>query len=179
MNLQENKMNKETLRMQMLAGIITESQYKVKLNEDEENPKPNYITIGFNNKDKFMNQYKTGTEFTYHSRGLAEGNYTRLLNGELVLENGYYYPIFRCITDLSKFKESRYTEGFDIIYLSYFKESNTVSILSSNKNIDMTGDNNQDKFKSLPDATNWNTYFEKLEAGEVDDRGYFVIVAVK
>lgn len=26
-------MNKETLRMQMLAGIITESQYKVKLNE--------------------------------------------------------------------------------------------------------------------------------------------------
>ena len=26
-------MNKETLRMQMLAGIITESQYKMKLNE--------------------------------------------------------------------------------------------------------------------------------------------------
>ncbi len=29
------KVNKETLRMQMLAGIITESQYKVKLNEEE------------------------------------------------------------------------------------------------------------------------------------------------
>jgi hypothetical protein len=28
-------MNKEQLRMQMLAGIITESQYKAKLNEDE------------------------------------------------------------------------------------------------------------------------------------------------
>ncbi len=28
-------MNKETLRMQMLAGIITESQYKLKLNECE------------------------------------------------------------------------------------------------------------------------------------------------
>ena len=27
-------MNKETLRMQMLAGIITESQYKTKLNEE-------------------------------------------------------------------------------------------------------------------------------------------------
>ena len=27
-------MNKETLRMQMLAGIITESQYKAKLNEN-------------------------------------------------------------------------------------------------------------------------------------------------
>ena len=31
------KVNKETLRMQMLAGIITESQYKAKLNEAEEN----------------------------------------------------------------------------------------------------------------------------------------------
>lgn len=31
-------MNKETLRMQMLAGIITESQYKVKLNENPESP---------------------------------------------------------------------------------------------------------------------------------------------
>jgi hypothetical protein len=29
-------MNKETLRMQMLAGIITEGQYKAKLNENEE-----------------------------------------------------------------------------------------------------------------------------------------------
>ena len=30
-----NKMNKEQLRMQMLAGIITEGQYKVKLNEND------------------------------------------------------------------------------------------------------------------------------------------------
>ena len=30
-------MNKETLRMQMLAGIITEGQYKAKLNENIEN----------------------------------------------------------------------------------------------------------------------------------------------
>lgn len=28
-------MNKETLRMQMLAGIITESQYKARLNENQ------------------------------------------------------------------------------------------------------------------------------------------------
>ncbi len=32
-----NKMTKEQLRMQMLAGIITEGQYKAKLNENEEN----------------------------------------------------------------------------------------------------------------------------------------------
>lgn len=30
-------MDKEQLRMQMLAGLITESEYKVKLNEIEEN----------------------------------------------------------------------------------------------------------------------------------------------
>jgi hypothetical protein len=30
-----DKMNKEQLRMQMLSGIITESEYKAKLNENE------------------------------------------------------------------------------------------------------------------------------------------------
>jgi hypothetical protein len=172
-------MNKEFIRMQKLAGLMTESQYIEEFGDGNENTKPGSITIGFINKDKFMNQYKTGNEFTYHSRGLADGNYRRLLNGELVLVDGYYYPIFRCITDLSKFKESRYTEGFYIIYLSYFKENNVVSILSSNTHIDMTGDNNQDKYESLTDATNWNTQFEKLQAGEVDDRGYFEIISVK
>jgi hypothetical protein len=173
-------LSEEFKRMQKLAGILNENEV--------ENAKPSYITIGFYNQDKFMNQYKTGNEFTYHANGLAEGNYRKLLNGKLELENGYYYPIFRCITDLKKFRESRYresrytegfTEGFYIIYLSYFKESNVVSILSSNTHIDMTGNNNQDKFKSLADATNWNTEFEKLEAGEVDDRGYFKIISVK
>jgi hypothetical protein len=37
-------MTKEQLRMQMLAGIITESQYKVKLNEDEDEA-PLVITV--------------------------------------------------------------------------------------------------------------------------------------
>lgn len=32
-SLKENKMNKELLHMQMLAGIITEGEYKAKLNE--------------------------------------------------------------------------------------------------------------------------------------------------
>ena len=39
-------MNKETLRMQMLAGIITEGQYKEKLNEEE--IKPIEITVKIN-----------------------------------------------------------------------------------------------------------------------------------
>jgi hypothetical protein len=33
-DINENKMNKELLRMQMLAGVITESQYKAKMNEN-------------------------------------------------------------------------------------------------------------------------------------------------
>jgi hypothetical protein len=49
------KTNKETLRMQMLAGIITESQYKAKLNEDNniidvEHPSGDYV--GYINGDK-------------------------------------------------------------------------------------------------------------------------------
>ena len=39
-------MNKETLRMQMLAGIITQGQYKEKLNEEEIKPKE--ITVKIN-----------------------------------------------------------------------------------------------------------------------------------
>jgi hypothetical protein len=39
------KVNKETLRMQMLAGIITEGQYKAKLNEEKA-----YIEYSENNK---------------------------------------------------------------------------------------------------------------------------------
>ena len=42
-----DKMNKEQLRMQMLAGIITESQYKAKLNENE-SIKPKEITVKIN-----------------------------------------------------------------------------------------------------------------------------------
>ena len=53
------KVNKETLRMQMLAGIITESQYKAKLNENVDNEFINFLNkntqkifsvIGFNSQ---------------------------------------------------------------------------------------------------------------------------------
>jgi hypothetical protein len=40
-------MNKETLRMQMLAGIITESQYKTQLNENIES-----LSSYFSNSNK-------------------------------------------------------------------------------------------------------------------------------
>jgi hypothetical protein len=47
-------MNKETLRMQMLAGIITESQYKTKLNEGEgKHIVADYNTDGGTSEEKF------------------------------------------------------------------------------------------------------------------------------
>jgi hypothetical protein len=163
-------LNEQFRRMQKLAGI---------LNENEENAKPSSITIAFNNGDKFMEQYKTGDEFTYHAKGLANGNYSKLQNGELELENSYYYPMFRCVTDSEKFRESKFKLGAYVIYLSYSKENNEIAISTSNKFIDITSSNSPDKFKNLADATNNITKFEKLEAGKVDDRGYFKIISVK
>ena len=40
-----NKMTQEQLRMQMLAGIITESQYKSMLNEEEDDNDPSSFDI--------------------------------------------------------------------------------------------------------------------------------------
>ncbi len=155
----------------------------IKLFENfSEEEKPKSITIELIDLSKFINQYKTGNEFNYHSRGLADGNWSKLQNGELTLENGYYYPMFRCITDLEKFRESKFKLGAYIIYLSYSKEHNEVLISMSNESLDMdiTSSNGQDKFKSLSDnARHWYTKFKKVEAGEVDGRGYFKIVEVK
>jgi hypothetical protein len=44
------KVNKETLRMQMLAGIITESQYKAKLNEEMLNENEEYVPYQFDDE---------------------------------------------------------------------------------------------------------------------------------
>jgi hypothetical protein len=46
-------MNKETLRMQMLAGLITESQYKQKLNEENEETYYAMCNVGENSQVSF------------------------------------------------------------------------------------------------------------------------------
>ena len=40
-------MNKETLRMQMLAGVITESQYKQRLNENQNSQEYTVENVGY------------------------------------------------------------------------------------------------------------------------------------
>jgi hypothetical protein len=52
-------MTKEQLRMQMLAGIITESQYKAKLNENEDEA-PLVITVKVTESGKNKLDLKTG-----------------------------------------------------------------------------------------------------------------------
>ena len=52
-------MNKETLRMQMLAGIITESQYKAKLDENE-----GWIDIEYSSGD-YVGEINNG-KVTFH-----------------------------------------------------------------------------------------------------------------
>jgi hypothetical protein len=73
-------MNKETLRMQMLAGIITEGQYKAKLNENMDNwgnepddsgrnerdykPKPSLADFNYNKEEykKYMKEFFPGEQ---------------------------------------------------------------------------------------------------------------------
>lgn len=62
-------MNKETLRMQMLSGIITESEYKAKLKENKKlkSKKPlneNFVGIGAIN-NPFLEREKTDYEMAF------------------------------------------------------------------------------------------------------------------
>jgi hypothetical protein len=52
-------MNKETFRMQMLAGIITEGQYKAKLNENENISIPGEYKISIPNVGDFLLDVKS------------------------------------------------------------------------------------------------------------------------
>ncbi len=55
-------MNKETLRMQMLAGVITESQYKQRLNENISDPETKLKDFIDSNLISFSNMSENETE---------------------------------------------------------------------------------------------------------------------
>ena len=85
-------MNKEFYRMQMLAGIITESQYKEKLNEfsfhdspDEDRPGNKQI-IMFNEKDSYDKNGNTHGELSHTIKHFGEFSPDKLnssLNGAI------------------------------------------------------------------------------------------------
>ncbi len=65
-------MNKETLRMQMLAGVITESQYKEKLNEGGDSNLNKYLLFLFDFID-LGDDYEPGPQsFTFEKEEWAD-----------------------------------------------------------------------------------------------------------
>jgi hypothetical protein len=77
-------MNKEQLRMQMLAGIITESEYKVKLNENITELEVKWTPEYYEATEKYGDE-------AYDEKGLTDGFQMR--DGKKVKEIiGYYVP---------------------------------------------------------------------------------------
>ena len=156
-------------------------------NFDTTNQNPNSITLSFNGQsayNKFKDQYwpKLGRDggpasVVYQSHGWV-ANWTSLKGeghpnaGEdgLIMKSGVYYPLF-------KTHDGRNGEG-EWTYLSYSKENNEILIISSREHSDI-GIEIEREMDKHPQGSQWFTKFKKVEAGEVDDRGYFKIVEVK
>ena len=75
------KTNKETLRMQMLAGVITEGQYKKMLNENISDLKVEWTPEYLENKKKDRN--------FYYEKGLSDT--FEIINGEKIKEIVGYF----------------------------------------------------------------------------------------
>ena len=98
-------MNKETLRMQMLAGLITESQYKQKLNEnieakawlvDEENSLPKILRFA---------TVEAAEDAQFDE--MADEPYNR--------------PLFTSLEDLKSYLDDQYMYDYDIEPYRYTK----------------------------------------------------------
>ena len=91
-------MNKETLRMQMLAGIITESQYKAKLNEIKVNS-PSFDYHG--EIEAAENELAGGMETGDYTEEEYLTDLINTSNEELEDFEGGYYDIARVLYDLN------------------------------------------------------------------------------
>ena len=167
-------MNKETLRMQMLAGIITEGQYKVKLNENESS-KPIEITVELTNKFKEKMKESKNTEGNkgFHSTDSKIKLYNNGDRYNLVKVGTIPYDVKR---DLQFDFWASYRPKTDEIYVN---QSNATA-----KDLE----NSLLKDDSIPSTAGIVSklepgYYCKFEngfnVGEEDSRGYFKIVAIK
>lgn len=83
-NKNQDKMTQEQLRMQMLAGIITESQYKTKLNENISDLAVKWTPEYYEATEKYGDE-------AYDEKGLTNG--FKMRDGKKVKEIiGYYVP---------------------------------------------------------------------------------------
>ena len=96
------KMTQEQLRMQMLAGVITESQYKEKI-EEEENPT---IPLDATTKRYVIKRLKEILD-EYDEEGIEElqnaGFFEQDFEEELVVEFGDDYDAVNVSPELSDF----------------------------------------------------------------------------
>ena len=168
-------MNKETFRMQMLAGIITEGQYKLKLDESE-SIKPIEITVELTNKFKeMMKEYKS----TEGNRGFhATDSKIELYN------NGNRYNLVKVGTIPYDVKRDL---QFDF-WASYRPNANEIYVDQSSATAKDLEENSLLTGNSIPSTAGivskfTSGYYCKFEngfnVGEEDSRGYFKIVAVE
>ena len=97
------KVNKEILRMQMLAGIITESQYKAKLNENELNTLKQTIQQEYPEIVQ-DGEIETGTE-----------EWVFLLKLSLANINKDFLRFFDNVDEYDLFVNEKYKSYYDII----------------------------------------------------------------
>ena len=150
-------MTKETLRMQMLAGIITESQYKAKLNENEDEA-PLVITVKVTEEGKTKMRLYTGPS----SIKMTGGN------------NSDYYYIGNTKAELGKETNiyfARYRDDIKEILVSYLmpKSSEEFTKLVNSQYISL-----RDMKGSIPSGN--HKFDNGFEKGMKDHRGEFEII---
>jgi len=179
---------------EMREQINKVKNWKPSLNESMEgedgNQKPNTITLAFNGPsgyNSFLGQYfnKIGregshTSMVYQADSFAS-NWTSLHgNGHptvgedgLIMESGIYYPLFTTTENIG----GEWTNG-DWIFICYSKENNEVLIIRTNEYSNVGNDISR-KITKRPQGPQYYSKFDKVEAGQIDHRGYFKIISVK
>jgi hypothetical protein len=174
-------MNKETLRMQMLAGIITESEYKARLNEDElktlkqviQQEYPEVIQSG---------EIETGTDDWIVLLKLSLANINKDFSGFFtdvdeydLFVNGKYEPYYDMITDIinesifevtdlkSLLEEMDTSDLIDAVAEAMGGKSTDVSDMQKAKNALLAyGVNELDVSDDFPYADNLRQALEEL-----------------
>jgi len=165
-------MTKETLRMQMLAGIITESQYKAKLNENEDEA-PLVITVKVTESGKNKMGLYTGpseirmTSDKNDSQMRSDNYYIGNTKAELGKETNIYFAQYR-----HDIKEIQTMYLALIPGNSKFNELVNSKYLNSNEIENLPSD-----IREVPDG--YFKFENGFEKGMKDPRGYFEIISVK
>ena len=166
-------MNKETLRMQMLAGIITEGQYKEKLNEEE----IKYVTLEVLSS---FNDFITNLITPLGKKGIL----TKITDTFQLEIDGK----FRAIARIDSFSSVDPRSGKGIrnddsewIFLRLFRNSNKLN-LQDYKKLSWEIVVQNDKYastgseeKMISKTPENDSYFESEEIGSKDSRNYFEI----